>query len=140
MEFLGVAALVIGIGMIALVFILIVHTILLYCAAAWVSIAQRSFGKALLSTLLAFILSMFVGFILGCVPYLGWFMSMAAGFVLPILVTWHVYNTTFAKAFLAELIRFCIEAFLLILFVLAIVFFIGSEAIDQFVANPPWGI
>jgi hypothetical protein len=140
MEFLGVAALIIGIGFIALIFMLFMHTILLYFAAAWVSIAQRSFGKAFLSTLLSFILSIFVGFILGCVPFLGWFMSMAASLVLPVLVTWHVYNTSFTKAFLAELIRFCIEAFLLILIGLAFVFFIELEAVKQFVTNLSWGI
>jgi len=127
MEFLAAGFIIFALGMLALVFFVILYSLLLYVAAAIVDIAERSFGKAILSTIISFLSGIFLNFI----PFIGWVISFAAGFIIPVVITQSIFNTTFVKAFLAELIRWCVVMFGTILLIFAVIGIIGFEAFQM---------
>ncbi len=132
MEYLMMGLAIFGGGLIALCLLLLFNSILLYIAAAWVSIAQRTFGKAFLSTLLSFILTMLASFVLAFLPIVGWIVSFAAAFLIPILMTQMIFSTTFGKAFFAEFIRFCFNMFIMAAIAVLVFFLVGFETIQTY--------
>lgn len=131
-----------GIGLIIIIFSLsglfiafIFHSMLLYLAAGWVSIEDRRFSKAVLSTLAGLMASFAVAIFLGLIPFIGWAVSFCACIIIPVLITQAIFNTTFVKALSAELIRFAIISLLSAIAMLLVLVFVGFEAVQQGAAD-----
>ncbi len=133
-----IIALIIAAGLSMFFIMLLINSVLLHFAAICVSISQRSFGKAFLSTLQSFFLVLFVGIALSFIPFIGQTLTFAAGLLLPALITMNVYQTTFTKAFLAELIRMGIGFFFLVLITFMIVLIVGFGTFQSLLMNPTW--
>ena len=124
---LGAGLLIVAIFMIAG---LLVYSALLLLTAAIASIEERTFGKAIFSTLAASFGTITVGFLTGVIPFIGQLIAFAASLLLPVIFTQVIFNTTFTKALVAELLRFLIVlAFSALLFLISILF-VGMSAVQ----------
>ncbi len=132
MEFFAAGFLVLT-GIFLLICIMyLFFSLLLYISAALVNIHDRSFGKALLSTLLATLISFASGLLVGFIPFIGPIISFIASFIIPVVVTQFVFKTDFIKALLAELIRFAFVMVLFGIFILAVIGIVGLEALQSY--------
>lgn len=135
MEFFAAGILVIITVVLAICALYLFYSILLYISAAIVNIENRTFSKALISTLLSTLISMAAGFLLGFIPFIGVIISMAAGFLIPVVITQSVFHTDFIKALLAELIRMVISAILAGICIFAVIALVGMEALQSHMAD-----
>lgn len=73
-----------------------------------VGIDKPSFLKALLAAILAGISTSIISSIIGLVPILGGILAFAAAFVVPAIAIQLLFDTTFGKGLIIELISFAI--------------------------------
>ena len=102
---LGVGVLIVGVSIVVGV---LLYSLLLLLTAAIANIEERSFGKAVFSTLAACFSTFVVSSLTGFIPIVGQLISLLACIALPVLLTQAIFNTTFVKALVAELLRFLI--------------------------------
>lgn len=138
MEYLGITALFIIVGLIFFVIMLLIDAGVLHFATYCVSIPNRSFGKALLSSFLSTLLSLLVGTAFAFIPYIGLFSSFGAGLLLSAVTIMTIYQTIFVKALLADLIRKGIGFMASVLIALLIALTIGFGAIQNILMSPTW--
>jgi len=131
MEVLGAGIFFLLACLMTALIMLMVYSVLLLLTAAMAKIEDRSLGKAILSTFCAFVASIILGFTLGMIPFLGWIISFIASLIIPVLITQGIFNTTFTKALIAEILRMAIISIIAFLIVITFMGLIGFEAIQQ---------
>ncbi|MGB3976474.1 MAG: hypothetical protein WBM02_12100 [bacterium] len=138
MEYLGIIALIIIAGLIFFVLTLLIDAGIIYFATYCVSIPNRSFGKAFLTALASFFLSLLAGLAVGFIPRVGLAFSFGAGLLLSAVVIMNVYQTTFTKGLLADLIRKGIGLFVSALIIVLTILTIGLGTLQSLLMSPIW--
>jgi hypothetical protein len=129
MEF-GIAIIIIlGVLVSCGIFLLLYSALLLFTASIS-NIEERSFGKALFSTLAGFFASLVVGFFLGLIPFIGLAMSFLASIFIPVLITQAIFNTTLVKALVAEILRFAIVSLITMIMAFITIAVVGLGALQ----------
>ena len=93
-------------GILALILLaLIASTLSLLLGAKLAGIDGRTFGKALLSTILGFVASFPTGLVMGLIPIAGCALGPVASYLVSVVITVIIFRTTFAKASVAEIVH-----------------------------------
>ena len=104
-----IAGLIIAVFAVAILIGLFIQAGFLMWGASIAKIENRSFGKALGTTILGWIASFVFSLMVIFIPYIGTVIGFAGGLLIAALIMMPIFSTTFGKALVATLLAWVLE-------------------------------